>query len=109
MQAVYHRDGEGREPVNDFIDALAPEVQEEIDYTIELPATMAASSSASSIGDPRTSSCHCTPSRNGRPRSQRGTFASPGSAGAISRPGWMRFNASLRVPPAEMHRIAYHF
>jgi phage-related protein len=36
MQAVYYRDGEGREPVNDFIDALAPEVQEEIDYTIEM-------------------------------------------------------------------------
>lgn len=36
MQAVYYRDRDGREPVNDFIDALPPERQEEIDYTISL-------------------------------------------------------------------------
>lgn len=36
MQAVYYRDSDGREPVNDFIDALTPERQEEIDYTISL-------------------------------------------------------------------------
>lgn len=36
MQSVYYRDSDGREPVNDFIDALAPERQEEIDYTISL-------------------------------------------------------------------------
>jgi phage-related protein len=36
MQAVYYRDSDGREPVNVFIEALAPEVQEELDYTIEL-------------------------------------------------------------------------
>lgn len=36
MQAVYYRDPEGREPVNDFIDGLPPECQEEIDFTISL-------------------------------------------------------------------------
>ncbi len=36
MQAVYYRDLSGREPVNDFIDCLAPEEQEEIDHKIEL-------------------------------------------------------------------------
>jgi len=37
VQAVYYRDGDGTEPVNDFIDALTPpEKQEEIDYTISL-------------------------------------------------------------------------
>lgn len=36
MQAVYYRDRDGREPVNDFIDALPPERQEEIDFTISL-------------------------------------------------------------------------
>ncbi|MHB1447463.1 MAG: type II toxin-antitoxin system RelE/ParE family toxin [Acidimicrobiales bacterium] len=36
MQAVYYRDPTGSEPVNDFIDALAPERQEEIDATIGL-------------------------------------------------------------------------
>lgn len=36
MQAVYYRDSDGREPVNDFIDALTPERQEEIDYAISL-------------------------------------------------------------------------
>lgn len=36
MQAVYYRDRDGREPVNDFIDALPPERQEELDYTISL-------------------------------------------------------------------------
>jgi phage-related protein len=36
MQAVYYRDRDGRESVNDFIDALPPERQEEIDYTISL-------------------------------------------------------------------------
>lgn len=36
MQAVYYRDADGRQPVNDFIDKLSPERQEEIDYTISL-------------------------------------------------------------------------
>lgn len=36
MQAVYYRDEDGREPVNDFIDNLAPSEQEEIDHTISL-------------------------------------------------------------------------
>lgn len=36
MQAVYYRDKNGREPVNDFIDGLAPERQEEIDFKIGL-------------------------------------------------------------------------
>ena len=36
MQAVYYRDGDGVEPVNDFIDGQAPERQEEIDYKIGL-------------------------------------------------------------------------
>ncbi|MGH8992085.1 MAG: type II toxin-antitoxin system RelE/ParE family toxin [Acidimicrobiia bacterium] len=36
MQAVYYRDNNGVEPVNDFIDGLAPERQEEIDYKINL-------------------------------------------------------------------------
>lgn len=36
MQTVYYRDRDGREPVNDFIDALPPERQEEIDFTISL-------------------------------------------------------------------------
>ena len=37
MQAVYYRDRAGVEPVNEFIDGLAPERQEEIDYKIGLP------------------------------------------------------------------------
>ncbi len=36
MQAVYYRDSDGREPVNDFLDRLSPERQEEIDHTISL-------------------------------------------------------------------------
>ena len=36
MQAVYYRDPAGREPVNDFIDGLAPERQEEVDFKISL-------------------------------------------------------------------------
>jgi phage-related protein len=36
VQAVYYRDGDGVEPVNDFIDSLAPEQQEEIDSKIGL-------------------------------------------------------------------------
>jgi phage-related protein len=36
VQAVYYRDRDGREPVNDFIDGLDPERQEELDYTISL-------------------------------------------------------------------------
>jgi phage-related protein len=36
MQAVYYRDADGNEPVNDFIDDLPPERQEEIDYKISL-------------------------------------------------------------------------
>jgi hypothetical protein len=36
VQAVYYRDMNGVEPVNDFIDGLAPERQEEIDYKINL-------------------------------------------------------------------------
>ena len=31
MQAVYYRDPDGREPVNDFVDSLPPERQEEVD------------------------------------------------------------------------------
>ena len=36
MQAVYYRDRDGVEPVSEFIDGLAPEGQEEIDYKIGL-------------------------------------------------------------------------
>ena len=36
VQAVYYRQREGIEPVNEFIDGLAPERQEEIDYKIGL-------------------------------------------------------------------------
>jgi phage-related protein len=36
VQAVYYREANGREPVNDFIDALPPERQEEMDHTISL-------------------------------------------------------------------------
>jgi phage-related protein len=36
MQAVYHRDPDRREPVNEFIDAQLVDVQEEIDHTIDL-------------------------------------------------------------------------
>lgn len=36
MQAVYCRDPDGWEPVNDFLDGLAPERQEEIDFKISL-------------------------------------------------------------------------
>ena len=36
VQAVYYREVDGTEPVNDFIDGLAPERQEEIDYKIGL-------------------------------------------------------------------------
>jgi len=36
VQAVYYRDSNGVEPVNDFIDALAPERQEELDFKIGL-------------------------------------------------------------------------
>lgn len=35
-QAVYYRDRAGTEPVNEFIDGLAPERQEELDYKISL-------------------------------------------------------------------------
>jgi phage-related protein len=36
VQAVYYRDSKGVEPVNDFIDALPPERQEELDFKIGL-------------------------------------------------------------------------
>lgn len=36
VQAVYYRDQEGREPVNDLIERLSPERQEELDHTIGL-------------------------------------------------------------------------
>ncbi len=36
MRAVYYRDPDGREPVNDFLDSLPPERQEEIDFKISL-------------------------------------------------------------------------
>ncbi len=36
MQAVYYRDRNGFQPVNEFIDALAPERQEELDFKIGL-------------------------------------------------------------------------
>jgi phage-related protein len=36
MQAVYYRDADGNEPVNDFIDALPAEHQEELDHTVDL-------------------------------------------------------------------------
>jgi phage-related protein len=36
VQAVYYRDPDGREPVNDFIDGLTAERQEEIDHAISL-------------------------------------------------------------------------
>jgi phage-related protein len=41
VQAVYYRDPNGREPVNDFVDGLAPERQEEIDFKISLPNRVA--------------------------------------------------------------------
>ena len=36
VQAVYYRDKDGEEPVNAFIDGLAPERQEELDFKIGL-------------------------------------------------------------------------
>jgi hypothetical protein len=36
VQAVYYRDSTGVEPVNDFIDALPPERQEELDFKVGL-------------------------------------------------------------------------
>lgn len=36
MQAVFYRDSKGVEPVDAFVAALEPEVQEEVDYTISL-------------------------------------------------------------------------
>jgi phage-related protein len=36
VQAVYYRESNGTEPVNDFIDALPPERQEELDFKISL-------------------------------------------------------------------------
>jgi hypothetical protein len=36
VQAVYHRERNGVEPVDDLIDALAPERQEELDFKIGL-------------------------------------------------------------------------
>jgi phage-related protein len=36
VQAVYYRDSNGVEPVDDFIDALPPERQEELDFKIGL-------------------------------------------------------------------------
>lgn len=35
-QAVFYRDEDGREPVNDFIDALDPGAQDSVDWTIGL-------------------------------------------------------------------------
>jgi len=43
VQAVFYREKNGREPVNDFIDRLSPERQEEIDHTISLLNRLAAS------------------------------------------------------------------
>jgi hypothetical protein len=31
VRATYYRDGDGHEPVNDFVDALSPERQEELE------------------------------------------------------------------------------
>jgi len=36
MQAVYYRDEDGNEPVSDFIDALPPPAQEELDFKINM-------------------------------------------------------------------------
>ena len=36
MRAVYYRDSNGSEPVNDFIDALPPARHEELDFKISL-------------------------------------------------------------------------
>jgi hypothetical protein len=36
MQAVYYRDPFGHEPVKAFIDALSPEIQDELDWHIDL-------------------------------------------------------------------------
>ena len=36
MRAVYYRDRQGREPVNDYIEALPVTVQSEIDWHIDL-------------------------------------------------------------------------
>ncbi len=36
MQAVYYRDPEGREPVKEYLEALPPEVREEIVATVKL-------------------------------------------------------------------------
>jgi phage-related protein len=43
VQAVYYRDSTGVEPVNDFIDALPPERQEELDFKIGLLNRLTAS------------------------------------------------------------------
>jgi hypothetical protein len=36
FQAVFYRDEEGREPVNDFIASLEPRAQDSVDWTIDL-------------------------------------------------------------------------
>jgi phage-related protein len=43
VQPVYYRDSTGVEPVNDFIDALPPERQEELDFKIGLLNRLTAS------------------------------------------------------------------
>ena len=49
MQAVYYRDPDGREPVNDFLDTLPPERQEEIDFKISLLNRVADNESATPV------------------------------------------------------------
>ena len=126
MQAVYYRNTSGHEPVNDFIDALAVDVQEEIDYTICLlnrltatdpplrsrsvhrsransansAVTTDAGCSASSIAGRSISSSLSTRSRSGRPRFRPGKSQPPRRAGQISRQEWTRCPGSLPVRPA---------
>ena len=91
VQAVYYRDRDGHEPVNDYIDGLSPERQEEVDAAIALSSiawsltmarcrfpivhrwranfvncgvTMAENSTASCTGVRTTSSSCCTLSKS---------------------------------------------
>lgn len=113
VQAVYYRDQSGKEPVNDFIDELAPERQEELDFKISLLNRTAnsdpplpfphssqiegqlrecvATTDETSIGSctnaPEISSCSSTPSRSAQAPCHRPTLMSRSSGSTTSRHG----------------------
>jgi hypothetical protein len=100
-QAIFYRDGAGREPINDFIESLSVPAQVAIDSKIDIlnglpphgpplpfphssqvrancancAVTTAAPSIASCTGDPATCSFSFTSSRSGPARSQNRTSA----------------------------------